>query len=174
MARGSFGSGLRVWPNPGRRLACSRRRAPLRPVGDQMMQYLRLSAIALAFAGLGAGAVTAYRFTAAGPSAACRATAAAYAPLELLFGLGKQGGGEVSEEEWRAFLETEVTPRFPDGLTVVAAHGQWRARSGEIAREPPRALVIWHRRGAGGEADIEAIRNAYKTQFRQESVMRVD
>jgi hypothetical protein len=139
-----------------------------------MMQYLRLSAIALAFAGLGAGAVTAYRFTAAVPSAACRASAAAYARLELLFGLGKQGGGEVSEEEWRAFLETEVTPRFPDGLTVVAAHGQWRARSGEVAREPSRVLVIWYRREADSEAGIEAIRQAYKAQFQQESVMRVD
>ncbi len=139
-----------------------------------MMQYLRLPAIALAFAGLGAGAVTAYRFTATEPAAACRAGAAAYVRLELLFGLGKQGGGEVSEEEWRAFLETEVTPRFPDGLTVLAAYGQWRSRSGEVARDPSRVLVIWHRRGAGGEADIEAIRQAYKTQFAQESVMRVD
>jgi hypothetical protein len=138
-----------------------------------MMQYLRLPAIALAFAGLGAGAVTAYRF-AAEPAAACRTGAAAYARLELLFGLGKQGGGEVSEEEWRSFLEMEVTPRFPDGLTVVAAYGQWRSRSGEVAREPSRVLVIWHRRGAGGEADIEAIRQAYKAQFSQESVMRVD
>ena len=75
-----------------------------------------------------------------------------------MFGLGKQGGGEVSEEEWRAFIETEVTPRFPDGLTVLTAYGQWRGRSGEIAREPSRVLVIWHRRGADGEADIEAIR----------------
>jgi len=47
-------------------------------------------------------------------------------------------------------------------------------RSGGIAREPSRVLVIWHRRGAGGEADIEAIRQAYKMQFGQESVMRVD
>jgi hypothetical protein len=80
----------------------------------------------------------------------------------------------VSEEEWRAFIETEVTPRFPDGLTVLTAYGQWRSRSGEVAKEPSRVLVIWHRRGAGSEIDIEAIRQAYKTQFGQESVMRVD
>ena len=139
-----------------------------------MMQYLRLPAIALAFAGLGAGAVAAYRFAAAETAAACRTGAATYARLELLFGLGKQGGGEASEEEWRAFLETEVTPRFPDGLTMLAAYGQWRGRSGEVSREPSRVLVIWHRRGAGGETDIEAIRAAYRAQFNQESVMRVD
>jgi Protein of unknown function (DUF3574) len=138
-----------------------------------MMQQLRLPAIALAFAGLGAGAVAAYRWT-ADPGPKCRAGAVAYARLELLFGLGLHGGGEVSEEEWRAFIETEVTPRFPDGLTVLTAFGQWRSRSGEVAKEPSRVLVIWHRRGAGGETDIEAIRQAYKTQFGQESVMWVD
>ena len=138
-----------------------------------MRQYLTLSAIALACAGLGAGAVTVYHL-AGSEAAACRTGAATYARLELLFGLGKQGGGEVSEEEWRAFIETEVTPRFPDGLTVLTAYGQWRGRSGEISREPSRVLVIWHRRGAKGETDVEAIRQAYKTQFGQESVMRVD
>jgi len=60
-----------------------------------MMQYLRLPAIALAFAGLGAGAVTGYRFTAVEPAAACRTGAATYARLELLFGLGRQGGKEM-------------------------------------------------------------------------------
>jgi hypothetical protein len=139
-----------------------------------MMQYLRLSAVALAFVALAVGAVAAYRMATSAPGAACRTGASMYTRLELLFGLGKQSGGEVSEEEWRTFLQAEVTPRFPDGLTVVTAYGQWRDRSGEIAREPSRVLVIWHRRGTAGEADIEAIRQAYKTQFGQESVMRVD
>jgi hypothetical protein len=138
------------------------------------MQYLKLPALALAFAGLGVGAIAAYRFKATEPAAVCRVGTAAYARLELLFGLGKQGGGEVSEEEWRAFLETEVTPRFPDGLTVLAAYGQWRNRSGEVSKEPSRVLVIWHRRDADSETAIEAIRQAYKAQFGQESVMRVD
>lgn len=139
-----------------------------------MMQYLRLPAIAIAFAGLGAGAIAAYRFTVPEYAAVCRTGSVPYARLELLFGLGKQSGEEVSDEEWRAFVETEVTPRFPDGFTVLTGYGQWRGRSGDIAREPSRVLVIWHRRGAAGEADIEAIRQAYKMQFGQESVMRVD
>lgn len=29
-------------------------------------------------------------------------------------------GGEVSEEQFQKFLQTVVTPRFPDGLTVVS------------------------------------------------------
>ena len=136
-----------------------------------MKRYFQLPVVALACAGLGAGAVTAYRLAA---EASCRAGAAPYARLELLFGLGRQRNGEVSEEEWRTFLEMEVTPRFPAGLTVLAAHGQWRNPSGLMIKEPSRILVIWYRHEAAAEASIEAIRGAYKQRFGQESVLRVD
>ena len=135
-----------------------------------MKQYLQLPVIAIACAGLGAGAVTACRL-AAEPS--CRAGTAPYARLELLFGLARQSG-EIREQEWRAFLETEVTPRFPAGLTVLSAYGQWRSPSGAMINEPSRMLVIWYRHEATTEAAIEAIRGAYKKRFGQESVLRVD
>jgi hypothetical protein len=134
-----------------------------------------LSAIALALAAASLAIVAAHRWRTSEPAAPdCRPGALAYSRLELLFGLGKPGGGEVSEEEWRAFVEREVTPRFPDGLTVLAGHGQWRGRSGAVAREPSRVLLIWYRRDDRSETEIEAVRQAYKTRFGQESVMRVD
>jgi len=140
-----------------------------------MMQWPRLPVMVLALAVLGAVAAGVWRWTTSEPAAvACRAGAAAYARLELLFGLGRQSGGEVSEEEWRAFLEREVTSRFPDGLTVVTAYGQWRGRSGQLVKEPSRMLVIWYHPLASSNAEIEAIRQAYKARFGQESVMRVD
>ena len=139
-----------------------------------MVQHLKWPVLVVACIALGAGAFAAYRLTAGEPGVACRAGAETYARLELLFGLGKQGGGVVSEEEWRTFLAGEVTPRFPDGLTVLVGYGQWRGRSGEVAREPSRVLAIWYRPDAGSDARIEAIRQAYKVQFGQESVMRVD
>ncbi len=129
----------------------------------------------LAFAGVSAVAVVAYYAVAPQPiSAACRATATPYARLELLFGLGRKDGGEIAEAEWRAFLDTEVTPRFPDGLTVLNGYGQWRNSAGTIAREKSVMLVIWHRPAADSEEKIEAIRAAYKSRFGQESVLRVD
>jgi hypothetical protein len=67
-----------------------------------------------------------------------------------------------------------VTPRFPDGLTVLSGYGQWRGPSGTIAKEPSRELLIWYRRNDRTDAEIEAIRQAYKTKFAQESVLRVD
>jgi hypothetical protein len=97
-----------------------------------------------------------------------------YARLELLFGLGRRDGTEIGEADWRAFLDAEVTPRFPDGLTVLSGYGQWRNSAGAIAKEKSMTLVIWHRPSADSEARIEAIRAAYKSRFAQESVLRVD
>src|SRR5262245_39608610 len=53
---------------------------------------------------------------------------------ELYFGMNKPGGGEVTDEEWSNFLSEEVTPKFPDGFTVVEGYGQWRDKEGKIVR----------------------------------------
>lgn len=94
--------------------------------------------------------------------------------VELIFGLGRSDGGSVSDAEWRLFLEREVTPRFPDGLTVLSADGQWRNASGDIIKEPSRMLIIWLRPAEAGERNIEAIRASFRARFKQESVMRAD
>ena len=110
-----------------------------------------------------------------GPGASgCAAGSERMERIELLFGMGRQGGGEVAEEEWRAFLAAEVTPRFPAGLTVLTGYGQWRNAAGAIAKEPSRVLLIWATPAADNSRSIEAIRAAWKTRFQQESVMRVD
>jgi len=140
-----------------------------------MNEQLRLPILAVVFAGLSAVAVVAYYAVAPQPMiASCRGVATPYARLELLFGLGRKDGTEIGESEWRAFLDVEVTPRFPDGLTVLNGYGQWRNSAGTIANEKSMMLVIWHRPAADSEARIEAIRSAYKTRFGQESVLRVD
>jgi hypothetical protein len=138
-------------------------------------QYARLPVIALACAGLGAGAVATYRLTAPEPRAViCRPGATALARLELLFGRGKADGEEVSDGQWRTFLDAEVSPRFPEGLMVLTGYGQWRSSEGGRAREKSRVVEIWYRPAADSDAKIEAIRTAYKVRFGQESVMRVD
>jgi hypothetical protein len=108
----------------------------------------------------------------AGP--ACKAGAEPMARLELLFGMSRHGAEPINDQEWQSFVDQEVTPRFPDGLTVVSAYGQWKNRSGHIAKENSRLLLIWYQPKPESEALIEAIRTAYKARFQQESVMRVD
>jgi hypothetical protein len=106
--------------------------------------------------------------------ASCRSGATALARLELLFGTARKDGTEVTESDWRLFLDNEVTPRFPDGLTVLSGYGQWHVHESETAQEHLRVLVVWYARDKQGEARIEEIRRAYKERFDQESVMRVD
>jgi hypothetical protein len=104
----------------------------------------------------------------------CRGSARAMARLEMLFGTSRPHGPPVSDDEWSAFLDNEVTPRFPAGLTVLRGPGQWRDGAGRLAKEQSHMLVIWHEPTFRTDADIEAIRSAYKTRFDQESVLRID
>lgn len=92
---------------------------------------------------------------------------------ELLYFGATGPGGQVSEQEWQAFLADTVTPRFPDGLSVWSASGQWRSSSMEINREDSRILNIVHPGGPSQDRSFQEIVSAYKLRFRQESVLRV-
>jgi hypothetical protein len=85
--------------------------------------------------------------------------------VELLLGRGK-----ASEARWRQFLAREVTPRFPDGLTVYETTGQWRDPASKvIAREKSRVLRVIAPADTAPDT-IAAVAEAYKQQFRQKSV----
>lgn len=90
----------------------------------------------------------------------------------LYFGTGKPDG-TVTAGEWTKFLETTVTPRFPQGLTVSRASGQWRGATGSIIRESSHVLQLVHPDDTASEKSINEIIATYKAQFRQEAVLRV-
>lgn len=94
----------------------------------------------------------------------------------LFFGRNRANGPEVSESEFANFLSQIITPAFPDGLTVLDAVGQFRLSDGQIIREKTKVLILLYptetrRRDS---RRIELIRNEYKKQFEQQSVLRVD
>jgi hypothetical protein len=95
---------------------------------------------------------------------------------ELYFGRNIPTGGRVSESDWQKFVDEVVTPRFPDGLTVLDADGQWRGKDGSIAREESKVIVLLYPRKARKvmNTKIEEIRAEYKRRFAQEAVMRID
>jgi hypothetical protein len=104
-----------------------------------------------------------------------RFEASPFTRSELFFGRGKPDGSMVTDDEWQRFLDTEVTPRFPDGLTTIFGDGQFRAADGTIVREGSILLILLYPRGEkDASARLEAIRDAYKRAFQQESVLRVD
>jgi hypothetical protein len=93
---------------------------------------------------------------------------------ELYFGLSRPGG-VVTEEEFQTFLDAVVTPRFPDGLTVLSAKGQFReATSATPRKEDARILILLYPFSKSSNRAVEEIRESYKTRFDQQSVLRMD
>jgi hypothetical protein len=108
---------------------------------------------------------------ASAPASACSAPLHPMQRIELMFGRNIPGRPGVSGVVWAKFLASEITPRFPDGLTVVDAAGQWRdPASGRLAREPSRLVIIVTGAGAPADDRIAAIVAAYKHHFHQKSV----
>lgn len=135
----------------------------------------KLAVLALFIAiigGLPAAATAASDPRAAAPAAVSHGNL--FHRTELYFGRNRPGG-EVSEAEFQHFLEVEVTKRFPDGLTLLDGLGQFQDSTGTIQKEKSKLLILFYPL-SDREADrkIEDIRSAYKGQFQQESVLRVD
>jgi len=99
-----------------------------------------------------------------------------YVRTELYFGLSRKGGSDVTEAEFQRFIDEIVTPRFPNGLTVLDARGQWREDDNTITKERSKVLILIYRRSERRSANmkIEAIRTEYKKRFSQQSVLRSD
>jgi hypothetical protein len=94
--------------------------------------------------------------------------------VDLYFGRNIAGGGEVSDADWASFLATEVTPRFPDGLSVIDMAGQWRGPSGEISRERSKMLVVIVFDPPAHWPKVQAVIDAYLKRFRQREVLRTE
>ncbi|MFK3651583.1 DUF3574 domain-containing protein [Lysobacter enzymogenes] len=90
----------------------------------------------------------------------------------VLFGMNSPDG-PVSEAQWQAFLAEVVTPRFPAGLTVYQAKGQWRGDSGQVEQEDSRAIDLIHEDSAEERKRVVEIADEYKRRFKQEAVLIV-
>ena len=94
---------------------------------------------------------------------------------ELFFGTAIKGGGVVTDEQFRAFLDSEITPRFPLGLTVLTGYGQFLNSAGVIQQERSFVLILLYPLSSqDSNTKIEEIRTLYKAAFNQESVLRTD
>jgi hypothetical protein len=112
--------------------------------------------------------------TLAGPASAqiaCRADQKASAVVEMMFGRKIGERIAVTNAAWARFVDREITPRFPDGLSVIDAAGQWLDPDKKrVVREPSKIVTIVLPDRADNQAQIDAIFDAYKRRFRQQSV----
>jgi hypothetical protein len=98
----------------------------------------------------------------------------------LYFGLGPADAPSqgATEAAWRDFLDHEVTPRFPSGLSVVDVYGQWQGTQQAGEAKPPsrirsKMLIIDHPSTPDDAAKLEAIRTAWKQRTHEHSVLEV-
>jgi Protein of unknown function (DUF3574) len=117
-----------------------------------------------------AAAMLALASAAHGQETACPAPAKPLLRAEIYFGRNIGGHLGVGERQWARFMARELTPRFPDGLTVLDGQGQWRGRSGAIVHEPSKIVIVFAPDDARLRERIAAAAAAYKQRFKQDSV----
>jgi hypothetical protein len=102
-------------------------------------------------------------------------TAEVWRETQLYFGTSQPNGTIVTDREFADFIDVYVTPRFPDGLTLLSGYGQFRSSGGLINKEKSMVLILFYPADMPkAEALIEEIRDAYVMRFAQESVLRAD
>lgn len=91
---------------------------------------------------------------------------------ELLLGRGGPSGEVADDASWDAFLAQEVTPRFPDGLTVLDAYGQWQDPEAVIEKERTKVLLVLAPDGDDPMRLINEVADEYKKRFSQAAVLK--
>jgi hypothetical protein len=75
------------------------------------------------------------------------------------------------QSAWSRFVDREIIPRFPDGLTIFDATGRWQDRAANrIAREPSKIVEIALPGTSEDIVRLNEIVEAYKSRFKQQSV----
>jgi hypothetical protein len=93
---------------------------------------------------------------------------------ELFFGTARPGR-RVTGKEFRKFVDLEVRPRFPEGLTLLEAKGQFQRDDITVKEHSFVLILLYPYESSNSYSDsIQRIRDLYKAQFDQESVLRVD
>ncbi|MBD1868503.1 DUF3574 domain-containing protein [Cyanobacteria bacterium FACHB-471] len=101
-----------------------------------------------------------------------KAEASTLIQKELFFGRNIANGEQFSEEEFQAFVDSVITPLFPEGLTVFNSEGQFLSSTGILIEEPSKVVTLFVEDTAETEAEINQIVTAYTKQFDQESVLQ--
>ena len=105
------------------------------------------------------------------PAPACPAGQQRLRTAQLFF--GRTPPALVTDTGFRKFVEEELTPRFPDGLTILDGGSQWRGPENKLIRESAKVvLIVLPQRGDAGQR-IEAVRMAYKVRFHQDAVLQI-
>lgn len=102
---------------------------------------------------------------------ACHAPLKPMLEIDLMFGRNIGDHLGVGEQDWSDFVQAEITPRFPEGLSVLDVQGQWQdSDTKDVVREPSKDVRLVVPAGPEIDAKVDAVVQAYKQRFQQQSV----
>ncbi len=108
------------------------------------------------------------------PPASCPDGYSRHIEFQLFFGLADGSGNQISDAEWEQFQTEVITPRFPEGMSVIDVKGQWREPDGDVQRENTRLV-----RGLMAAPDGDGLRlvneisDEFVRRFNQDPVFRI-
>jgi hypothetical protein len=126
---------------------------------------MRRLGVAIAGLGLGLGLTA----CASAPTPACPTGQAQMRTAQIF--LAAKPPAKVSDTDIRKFVDTEVTPRFPYGVTLVDGGAQWKGEDNRLIREAAKVVLIVLPPKGDPAAQVEAVRAAYHARFKQDSVV---
>ncbi|MGF1489072.1 MAG: DUF3574 domain-containing protein [Prochloraceae cyanobacterium] len=92
---------------------------------------------------------------------------------DLFFDLNLPEGKQVSETEFAAFVDNNITPRFPDGLTIFDARRQFGNSSGKISETFSKVVTLFIEDSDRNQIAIERIAAAYREEFEEKNILKV-
>jgi len=97
-----------------------------------------------------------------------------WARTELYFGGGLRKERGDYETVWNDYLDNVVTPRFPEGLTLIEATGQWRVKEGKAPRRrSSKIIILIHEATPEKLRNLDEIRSIWKEKSGHISVLKV-
>jgi hypothetical protein len=84
---------------------------------------------------------------------------------------GRPGAPGPSDADFRKFVDEVMTPRFPDGLTVLDGGARWLGAENRQFREASKVVQIVLPASSHAERRIAAARAAYAARFHEEPLV---
>ncbi len=91
---------------------------------------------------------------------------------ELVFGLTREDGTGIDEDEWQDFIDKAIAISFPAGFTVVDSHGRWRGAEGKVVGERSKVVVIFHDGSEATLRRLDELRRGFRQRFGPQAVIR--
>lgn len=103
------------------------------------------------------------------------ASCATFQRTDLYFGRDIPDGGQVSDQQWKAFSDSVISRYFPEGYTEWDAAGRWKdTKTKETITEPTKVVTFFGKVSKQRSAALDSITQQYLRRFRQQSVLRSD